>query len=146
MLIIKHYEAYDPKEFKSPWVGRIEIETGDLIYDAGGYTGDYKTGSAGDLYINDPVDGCFYAYGQKENKKKGSSNTQYLCYAAGKLIPVDSTIVRMAIDNGSTLEEAIEDALTATRQRIQQLHKKIDEYTSLLKDINNKDEGGEDAD
>lgn len=135
MLVVKHYDSYDIKQFKSPWIGRLEVDTGDLVYDAGGYTGDYKTGTSGDLYVNEPEAGTFYAYGQKENKKGGSSNTHYVYYDGENLIPVDSFIMRCAIDNQCDLKDAVEMAIDETEKKIIALKKKLDDYNALMNEL-----------
>lgn len=65
--IIASYTSFNSRRYSSPWVCTVD-DTGKYNFKAsvGTYTGNGRTGDAGDLVVFEPVDGQVYGYGQKD--------------------------------------------------------------------------------
>ncbi len=92
MKVLKIYESFNGRRYSDPWVAKVNLETAkpDFSKSVGGYTGGYRTGEAGELYISNPEEGAVYMYGQKDYR---GSNTErgYVKYENGSFIEIDKT-------------------------------------------------------
>lgn len=90
MKTIKTYETFNFRRYGNPWVAIVSKTTGkiDFTQKVGGYTGGYKSGDAGELYVISPKEGDVYAYGQKDYRGNGTE-MEYIQYVDGEFIPVD---------------------------------------------------------
>ena len=81
MVVVGRYESFNQRRYSNPWVAIVSKETGKIDFSAkvGGYTGGYGKGEAGELYINNPVVGAVYAYGQKDYRGN-NGGYQYVKY------------------------------------------------------------------
>jgi hypothetical protein len=96
MISVKKFESFDPEEFGDPWIAKMQ-EDGSLMFgkdkdekqaQAGGYTGGFKTGNEGELFISSPEEGAIYVYGQKNIEDK-TSNSCYVIYLKGRVFEID---------------------------------------------------------
>ena len=77
LVVVRRFDTFNHRRYGNPWVAIVSKDTGKIDFSnrVGGYTGGYGKGDAGDLYINNPVVGAVYAYGQKDYR--GSSGGYY---------------------------------------------------------------------
>lgn len=92
MKTIKKYEAFNFRRYGNPWVAIVSKTTGkiDFTQKVGGYTGGYKSGDAGELYVIAPKEGDVYAYGQKDYRGNGTE-MEYVQYIRGDFVLVEKT-------------------------------------------------------
>jgi hypothetical protein len=89
VLVIKNYAGFNFRRYGNPWVAKISSNGKiDFSIKVGGYTGAYNKGEAGQLYINDPVEGGVYAYGQKDYRGN-NGGYEYIKISNGEPVPVD---------------------------------------------------------
>ena len=90
LTFVKRYPNYNPRRFGTPWIAIVNPKTGRLDFSkrVGGYSG--LPGEQGDLYLFDPVEGCVYAYGQKDYSHPTPKRT-YVLYTNGTLEEVKNT-------------------------------------------------------
>lgn len=90
LTFVKRYPNYNPRRFGTPWIAIVNPKNGRLDFSkrVGGYSG--LPGEQGDLYLFDPVEGCVYAYGQKDYSHPTPKRT-YVLYTNGTLEEVKST-------------------------------------------------------
>ena len=90
MKTIRTYGIFNQRRYGNPWVA--EVINGRVSFDrkVGGYTGRYGAGEAGELYIDNPVDGKIYAYGQKDYRG-GNSEINYIVYRDGAFVAIPKT-------------------------------------------------------
>ena len=89
MLVIKSYSEFNFRRYGNPWVAQVD-SNGKIDFNAkvGSYTGSYNKGEAGQLYINNPVEGAVYAYGQKDYRGN-NGGYQYIKIIDGQPVEID---------------------------------------------------------
>lgn len=89
MLVIKSYSSFNFRRYGNPWVAKVGSNGKiDFSVKVGGYTGAYNKGEAGELYINEPVEGAVYAYGQKDYRSS-NGGYDYIKIVDGKPVDID---------------------------------------------------------
>ena len=67
LKVINSYSSFNQRRYSDPWVAKVKPDgKPDFSVRCGGYTGRYRSGEEGDLYVTDPIEGAVYAYGQKD--------------------------------------------------------------------------------
>lgn len=91
MKVIKNYDRFNERRYGNPWVARVAAN-GKIDFEnkVGGYTGAYGKGEAGSLYVNDPVEGVVYAFGQKDYRGN-NGGYEYIQYKNGEFLKVEKT-------------------------------------------------------
>jgi hypothetical protein len=91
MLVIKSYNSFNERRYGNPWVAKVNAD-GKINFSVkvGGYTGGYNKGEAGQLYINNPVEGAVYAYGQKDYRGNNGGYS-YIKIVNGEIVAIDKT-------------------------------------------------------
>ena len=99
MKIIKKYSEFNFRRFSNPWVARV-ASNGKIDFNAkvGGYTGAYGKGEAGSLYIENPVEGAVYAYGQKDYRGN-AGGYEYVKFVGGEFVAVEKENLIEALNN-----------------------------------------------
>lgn len=85
---VTKYEGFNSRRYSDPWVALVG-KNGRLDFSQkiGGYTGGYRTGEAGELYITNPQANQIYAYGQKDYRGN-NGGYQYVQYKNGEFVEV----------------------------------------------------------
>ncbi len=91
MKAIAEYESFNERRYSNPWVA-IVASNGKIDFSkkVGGYTGGYGKGEAGTLYVENPVEGQVYAYGQKDYRGN-NGGYWYVQYKNGEFVDVEKT-------------------------------------------------------
>lgn len=90
MKVIKTYDSYNPRRFGRPWVAKVNKDTTkDFQTRIGGYTGSH--GEGGQLYINKPIEGQVYAYGQKDYRNSRGPSYTYIKYCNGIFVDISTS-------------------------------------------------------
>lgn len=89
MLVVKNYSDFNFRRYSNPWIAKVNTENGkiDFAEKIGNYTGGYNKGEAGQLYINKPVEGTVYVYGQKDYRAN-NGGYEYVKYVDDALVKV----------------------------------------------------------
>lgn len=91
MKTIKKYDSFNFRRYGNPWVAKVNANGKiDFSVKVGGYTGGYNKGEAGELYVNNPVEGQVYAFGQKDYRGN-NGGYQYVVYQNGEFNPIEKT-------------------------------------------------------
>lgn len=71
--VIDSFPAYNQRHYGTPWVCTMNND-GSFNFQkkVGCYTGNARQGEAGDLIVNEPVQGQVYGYGQKDYRGHGT--------------------------------------------------------------------------
>lgn len=86
MLKIEHYKGFNYSRYSNPWVALVKDGSPDFSTKVGGYTGGYNAGEEGDLYINNPIEGAVYMYGQKD-RRGNNTERKYIIIINGAAVP-----------------------------------------------------------
>lgn len=91
MTVIRKYDEFNFRRYGNPWVAKVD-KNGKIDFSekVGGYTGAYNKGEAGELYINSPVEGQVYAYGQKDYRGN-NGGYEYTVYEFGEFKRIEKT-------------------------------------------------------
>jgi hypothetical protein len=91
MLVVKNYDCFNQRRYGNPWVAKVDSNGKmDFTVKVGGYTGGYNKGEAGQLYINNPVEGAVYAYGQKDYRGN-NGGYEYIKIVDGQPVDIDKS-------------------------------------------------------
>ena len=106
LKIINSYASFNQRRYSDPWVARVK-QDGKLDFSSrcGGYTGRYRSGEEGDLYVTDPVEGAVYAYGQKDYR---GNNTEmaYAQFSGGEFRTVEKRDLVRVLNDAEKKEAA----------------------------------------
>lgn len=109
---VTKYESFNSRRYSDPWVALVG-KNGRLDFSQkiGGYTGGYRTGDAGELYITNPQENQIYAYGQKDYRGN-TGGYRYVQYKNGEFVEVkkDELTEKLA-----EMQESNPQAVTQTR-------------------------------
>ena len=84
MKTIYHCYAFNQRRYGAPWVAKLGTDgKPDFTHKIGGYTGEYRTGEEGDLYVTAPEENTVYMYGQKDYRGNGTLK-EYAIYSNGE--------------------------------------------------------------
>ena len=113
---VTKYEGFNSRRYSDPWVALVG-KNGRLDFSQkiGGYTGGYRTGEAGELYITNPQENQIYAYGQKDYRGN-NGGYQYVQYKNGEFVEVKKDeltekLAEMQEANPQTVAQSRTDAV-----------------------------------
>ena len=94
---IRTYESFNARRFSNPWIAQVD-ENGKINFSSkvGAYTGRYSAGSAGDLFVYEPVEGRVYAFGQKDTRGN-RGGVEYAIYKDGQFMLIAPTQLLAAL-------------------------------------------------
>lgn len=97
MLVVKNYESFNQRRYSNPWIARVDSNGRiDFSVRVGSYTGAFGQGEAGQLYINNPIEGTVYAYGQKDNRGN-NGGYEYVKFVAAEMVKIEKTALVEAL-------------------------------------------------
>ena len=100
LKVIKKYESFNARRYGNPWVAKVNSDGKiDFSVKVGGYTGAYGKGEEGELFVNDPIDGQVYAYGQKDYRGN-NGGYEYVVFVNGQFNPIDKRELSKYINKG----------------------------------------------
>ena len=101
---VRTYDAFNRRRYSDPWVAEVNGNGKiDFSGHVGGYTGGYRTGDAGELYVSNPVEGQVYAYGQKDYRGS-NGGYDYVQYIEGEFVEVDKPGQTAALERGNRIK------------------------------------------
>lgn len=73
MYKVLEFDEYNEHRYGDPWIAKVNNAAKiDFSQQVGGYSGLCGKGEAGFLYISEPVENQWYAWGQKDYRSKNT--------------------------------------------------------------------------